>query len=98
MSVNFRNIISQLRDMTEKLQQRCLEAEAHVQDLNYQLEQKNEEIKALKFRNSELVMRYENLKAGVASNSDVDLSGIKDQYKKMIREVDACLELLQNSK
>lgn len=98
MSVDFRHLIAQLREMTALLQQRCLEAEAKVTDLNYVLSEKDKEIKILKQRNSELVMRYENIKAGIASRSGSDLDGVKEQYRKMIREIDACIEMLQHTK
>lgn len=98
MSVDFRHLIAQLRDMVSQMQQRCLEAEAKVTDLNYVLSEKEKEINTLKQRNSELVMRYQNIKAGVAGKGNGDLDGVKEQYRQMIREVDACIEMLQHSK
>lgn len=98
MSVNFRHLIDQLRDMTAQLQKRCLEAEAKVTDLNYQLSEKDREIDTLKKRNAELVMRYENVKAGLAGKGSGDVEGVKEQYRQLIRDVDACIEMLQRAK
>lgn len=98
MSVDFRHLIAQLREMTARLQQRCLEAEAKVTDLNYVLSEKETEINTLKQRNAELVIRYENVKAGLAGKGSGDVEGVKEQYRKLIREVDECIEMLQHAK
>lgn len=84
--------------MTSRLKQRCLEAEAKITDLNYVLAEKDKEIDTLKRRNTELVMRYENVKAGLAGKGSGDIEGVKEQYRQLIREVDACIDMLQHAK
>lgn len=98
MSVNFKHLIAQLRDVSTRLQKRCQEAEAKVSDLNYVLAEKEKEINTLKRRNNELVMRYENVKAGLAGKGSGDIEGVKEQYRQLIREVDACIDMLQHAK
>lgn len=98
MSVNFKHLIAQLRELTAQLQKRCQEAEAKVKDLNYVLEEKDKEIATLNRRNAELVMRYENVKAGLAGKGSGDIDGVKEQYRQLIREVDACIDMLQHAK
>lgn len=98
MSVDFIQLTSNLTVLVDQLKQRCLEAEAHVLELQHQLDvmrQTNEKLEAEK---AEVETKYRNLKTGLstADGDPAQIEQLREQYLAMVSEIDACIELLQH--
>ena len=98
MSVDFIQLTTNLTVLVDQLKQRCLEAEAHVLELQQQLDvmrQTNEKLVAEK---AEVETKYSNLKTGLsaADGDPAQIEQLREQYLAMVSEIDACIELLQH--
>lgn len=98
MSVNFRQLIADLRDLTEQLKMRCQAAESQVADLQRQLDEQRADIERLKADKETLQTKYDNLQTGLAATAGnpEQVALLKQKYLAMVSEIDACIATLQH--
>ena len=70
MSIDFRRLTSDLRMLIDRLKNRCLEAEAHVSDLQQQLQDLQAQGLAATGGNPEQVEQLKNLYLAMVSEID----------------------------
>ena len=98
MSVDFKNKLKDLRTLIAKLQQRCLEAERQVDDLNRQLDRGKARVAELEADNRELLRKYKSLQAGASlmGGGNADIGALRKQYLEMVYLIDDCIAKLEH--
>ena len=98
MSIDLRKLTSDLRMLIDRLKKRCIEAEAHITDLQRQLDEQQEKYKQLEKEKAELDRKYQFLRSGLAAsgNDPEQVERLKKQYLAMVSEIDACIQTLQH--
>jgi len=98
MSVNFRQLTSDLQVLVDQLKQRCLEAEARVSELQTQHAQLQARVDQLEAEKAAIQTKYDNLQSGLAATQGdpAQVARLKEQYLAMVSEIDACIAMLQN--
>lgn len=98
MSVTFRQLIADLRELTELLKTRCQEAESQVADLQRQLDEQQAVIEQLRADKEALQTKYANLQTGLAATAGnpEQVALLKQKYLAMVSEIDACIATLQH--
>lgn len=97
MSQNLRSLIIELRLLIGRLKNRCLVAEARVDDLQQQVLRQQTTISQLQAQLEELNTRYQNLQTGLdaTGNRPEQVVRLREQYLAMISEIDACIAKLR---
>ena len=97
MSVDFKNKLKDLRILIAKLQQHCLQAETHANELDRQLGQAKEKVSELEAENKELLEKYKSLQASATlmNGSNADIDALRRQYLEMVNLIDDCIAKLE---
>ena len=98
MSVDFKNKLKDLRILIAKLQQRCLQAETHAEELDRQLGQEKVRVSELEAENKELLEKYKSLQASATlmNGSNADIDALRRQYLEMVNLIDGCIAKLEH--
>ena len=98
MSEDFRQLTDILKGLIGQLKQRCLEAEARVEDLERRVAEQQARISELEAENEALDTKYRNLQSGLAAtgNDPERVAQLKEMYLALVSEIDACIVTLQH--
>ena len=97
MSSDLRLLTARLRSLISLLKQRCVEAEAQVEDLQREVLAQQQTITQLQQQLDETNTKYQNLQTGLAATGSQpeQVARLREQYLAMVSEIDACIAKLQ---
>ena len=99
MSVDFRRLTTDLRSLVACLKERCSIAERKVEQQKHEIADLNARIEELETLNKEITSKYQSLQTGMAQGGSAEeLSGLKDRYLALVREIDDCISLMQHGR
>lgn len=96
MSVDFKQIIIELRSLVINLEERCAKAEVKLAQCEESLKLKQQQIVQLEAECQAISSKYQSLQSGMTQcGTTEEVTLLKERYLAMVREIDDCIAKLE---